>query len=195
MIRKPPQLVRVAAAAAVLLVSMAVFNRYMPYAPSNLALKEPPAVILTMEDAYLVGLGSKGKLWSLNARKVELSRDRSTTTLTGISHGKIYDQGKPVLNLVAGTAKYDVYYRNLLLGGGISVKSNTGDRINGQGANWSAASAILQSVGAVTMQTGWSKIEADSVALDVRKKEMYLEKVRIRVDLRQAEKKIAAEGS
>ena len=192
--RKPPQLIRVAAAAAALLVSVAVFKRYMPYGPSELALKEPPAVILTMEDAYLVGLGSKGKLWSLKARKVEMSQDRSTTTLTGIHDGRIFDRGKPVLKVDAGTAQYDIYYRNLQLGGGVSIRSNTGERISGPGAYWSAAAGVLQSTGRVVFETGWSRIEADSLALDTRKREMSLRNVRLRIDLGRANKLLGTEA-
>jgi hypothetical protein len=191
--RKPPQLMRVAAAAAALLVSVAVFKRYMPYRPSDLALKQPPAVILTMEDTYLVGLGSKGKLWSLKARKVEMSQDRSTTTLTGIREGRIFDNGKPVLKVDAGTARYDIYFRNLQLGGGISVRSSTGERISGPGAIWNAGAGVLQSTGPVTVETGWSKLTANSLTLDVGRREMSLEQVRMRVNLRQAEKLLSGE--
>jgi len=65
--RRPSTLTIAIAAGALLLLSVIVFRRYLPYTGMNLAPKQPPAVVMAIENAYLVGLGRSGKLWSIRA--------------------------------------------------------------------------------------------------------------------------------
>ncbi|MCL5104022.1 MAG: LPS export ABC transporter periplasmic protein LptC [Armatimonadetes bacterium] len=161
-------------AAAVLLVSIVAFKRYLPYANINFNLRQPPPVVLAMEDAYLVGLGHNGKLWSTKARSVEIAQNRSTTILTGIHDGKIFDKDKIALRVKAGHAVYDTYSRNLDLSEGILVEGTDRQRITGAGASWNSATSTLRSIGRVSFETASSKVTTDRLLMDLNKKELEM---------------------
>ncbi len=86
-----------------LLISVIAFRRYSPYTNRGLPPRKP-SIVLAMQDAYLVGMGHHGKLWSIHADKVEMSRNQATTILTGIRNGKIYSNNKVALKVDAGRA-------------------------------------------------------------------------------------------
>lgn len=186
--KRPNYPILALAAAAILLISVVAFKRYLPYTGSNLAPKEPPAIVLAMEDVRLVGFADRGKVWSAKARKVEIAQNRATTTLTGITHGRIYDEGKAALEIEAGRAVYDVHYRNLELDGGIVVRDMNGQTIRCPGASWNPAMAVLRSNGQVTFDADWSRLTAESMLLDVRKREMSMWKVGMVLDLKEVER-------
>jgi LPS export ABC transporter protein LptC len=184
MMRRLPYKALVAAAVLVLLLSAVVFRRYLPYRTDILVPHQPPAVVLAMEGAHLVGLGHSGKLWSVDADKVEMARDRSTTTITGITNGKIFDKGRVALKAKAGRAEYDVYGRNLRLSNGIEIIDAGGQKITGQGADWNSAGRVLRSNGQVSFETGRSKFITDRLIVDLNKEQAEMWNVRMELDIR-----------
>lgn len=170
-------------AGAALLLSVFVFRRYLPYTGIPATPKQPPTVVMTIEGACLVGLGRGGKLWSLRADKVEVAHNRSTTIVTGISDGNVYDGKHVAFSVRAGKAIYDSSYRSLALSGGLRVRSR-GQDLRLEGAVWNPATAILCSTGPVAYSAPWGKLAAERFQLDVRRKEMGLDQVRGSFDLK-----------
>lgn len=164
-----------------LVASVFVFRRYLPYTGVPLSPKEPPAVVLAMEDAKLVGLGGGQKLWSIRAGKIEMGRNRSGATITGISEGMIYDRGKPALSVYAGRADYDVFSRNLLLSKGIRIEGREGQKLSADGAIWNSFNSTLRSNGRISFESRWSKLSADSLVVDLRSRQMDMSNIRMRV--------------
>lgn len=185
--KRPSYLTLAIIAGAVLLLSVVAFKRYLPYTGMNLAPKQPPGVVLAMDNAYLVGLGHNGKLWSIKAKKVEISQDRVVTTVSGITDGKIYDKGKIALKVRAGRATYNTYIRDLVLTNGVRIESLDGQTISGPGASWNSAMGMLRSQGPVTVETKWSTLTADPLIVDLRNKEMCMWRINMRVNMRQAD--------
>lgn len=181
--RRPPYLGLVLLAAAILALSVAVFRHYLPYIGAPLALREPPAVPLTIEDAYLVGLGERGKVWSLRAERVEIGQDRAQTTLTGITEGRIYDRGEPVLFVSAGVAVYNTRTESLDLSRGIHVTGNGGESVTALGASWDASTSTLTSSGEVRFRNEWSDVVTESLRADLNKKELTMWNVRLKAKL------------
>ena len=173
----------VIAAAAILLVSIVAFKRYLPYTNINFNLRQPPPVVLAMEDAYLVGLGHNGKLWSTKARKVEIAQNRSTTILTGIHDGKIFDKDKIALRVKAGRAVYDTYTRDLQLSGGVLIDGANRQRITGEGASWNSTTSTLRSIGVVNFETPSSRITTERLVVDLRNHQMEMWNVRMKFRL------------
>ena len=165
------------AAGVILLLSVVVFKRYLPYVGDRLEVKEPPAIVLTMEDAYLVGLGKKEKRWSLRARKVEIGRNRSVTTLTDIFDGKIFDEGEVALNVTAGKVVYDERRDGLELSGGVSVEGLEGEKVTAEGARWDGSTSLLHGRGRVRLEGKWGDASGDDLVVDVKQKEMTMTNV------------------
>ena len=164
---------------AALAVSVAVFKRYLPYTGTPLVPKEPPPVVLTMEDARLVGLGRTGKLWSVKVGKIEIARNRSGAVLKEVTDGKIYDRGKVVLKVRAGKAACEINSRNLLLSDGISVEGTDGQKLSAEGATWNSADSILRTNGRVIFQSKLSRLTAESLVMDLRAKQLDMWNVRM----------------
>ena len=182
------------AAGVILLVSVMAFKRHLPYVGDRFNLKHPPAVVLAMEDTYLVGMDGKQKLWSLKARKVEISRDRSIATLTRITDGKIFDEGKVALKMTAGRAVYDDRREDLALSRGVAIEGREGDKVAAESVNWNSSTSVLRSTGPVRFERTWTKVAADDLEVDLKKKEMTMHNVRMSVDLREMERQAEKEA-
>lgn len=157
-----------------MLGSIYTLRRHLPYAGINLSPKQPPAVVLSMDDAYFVGLGSEGKTWSAKAKKVEIGQNRSLTRLTGIHDGKILQSGKPVFAVKAGAAIYDTYTKDLQLAGGVLINGLDGQTISAQGAIWNSATQSLRSTGEVEFRQRSNKIRTDQMRVNLRNREMEM---------------------
>ena len=168
-------------AGLILLVSILVFRRYLPYVGGTLAPEQSPSVVLQMRNAYFVGLDHKGKLWSLKASKVEIGQNRYMTTLTRITDGKIFDAGKPVLEVEAGKAVYNSLAGNLDMDKGITLSGSDGQKISAAGANWNSATSMLRSSGKVRYEAPWGRASTESVTVDMKTKEMTMTNVVISV--------------
>lgn len=185
--RRPSYLGLVLVAGAILTLSIIAFRRYLPYTGVPLAPREPPAVVLAMENAYFVGLNHQRKAWSLKAKKVEIGRDRSTTTLTSISDGRIFQNGKVALVVRAGQAVYSSREGDLLLADGVTVEGMDDQKVSAEGAYWNSETATLRSKGRVKFENKWSKATSDDVVVDLKKKEMTMSRVRLSVPMSEIE--------
>ncbi len=155
------------------MVSLVAFRGYLPYS-SSLVSNRQPTVVLQMNNAHFVGLTHGSKSWSLDATKVEIGQQRYITTLADITNGKIFESGKPILQVKAGQATYNSVFGDLLLEKGISVIGNDGQRVTAQGATWNSMTSTLRSKGEVVYQSDWGKAKTDRMLVDVKKQEMTM---------------------
>ena len=178
-------------AGAILLLSVVVFKRYLPYVGDRFQVKEQPAIVLAMEDAYLVGLGKKEKRWSLRARRVEIGRNRSVVTLTDIFDGNIFDDGEVALEVSAGKAVYDERRDDLQLSGGVSVEGRNGEKVTAKGARWDGSTSLLHGRGRARLEGEWGDASGDGLVVDVKQKEMTMTNVSGSVRIEQIERREA----
>jgi len=164
------------AIAALVVMGVIVFalRQYLPHSGIQLAPRKPPAVVLSMEGAYFVGLGHDGKQWSAQADRVEIGQNRSITNLTGIHDGKVFDNGKVALKIKAGNAVYDTFTRDLTLGGGVEIIGRRGQIITGAGADWNSTTQILRSKGPVGFRTKSSSVVTDALRVNLKDKQMEM---------------------
>lgn len=155
------------------MVSLVAFRGYLPYS-SGLLNNHQPAVTLQLNNAHFVGMTHGAKSWSLDAKRVEIGHVRHITTLQNINNGKIFEDGKPVLQMQAGQATYDSIFGNLLLEKGISVVGSGGSRLTADGATWNSTTSTLRSKGEVVYQSDWGKARTDRMLVDVKKQEMTM---------------------
>lgn len=172
-----------AAAGTILLLSIIAFRSYWPYAQGGIAPNEPPKVALAMRDAYFVGLGRRGKLWSLKARSVEIGQDRSVTTLRGVTDGRIFGSGRVLFKVRAGKAVYDAGNQTMRLCLGILIKGNKGQSVAATNARWSASNSTLESGGAVRFRTPSGETRANHLTVDLKKKELLMNNVCGKIDV------------
>lgn len=185
--RRPPYIGLALAAGLILLISLLAFRRYLPYVGGSLASTQQPSIVLQMRNAHFVGLNRKGKIWSLNAKSVEIGRNRYLTTLTGITQGKIFDSGKVALQMEAGRAVYNSIAGDLAMDNGISLVGADGQRVTARGANWNSATASLRSTGRVLFQSPWGQASTDRMLVDMRNKEMTMWNVTMSIKPNQQE--------
>ena len=170
-------------AGIILLLSLLVFRRYLPYVGGSLVASQPPTAVLEMHNAYFVGLNHKGKLWSLKAKNVEIGRNRYLTTLTNITDGRVFDAGKPAFKMKAGGAVYNSLVGDLTMDGGIHVTGADGQQLVAQGADWNSDTSSLRSKGRVQYQGQFGKASTDSVLVDMKRKEVTMWNVRGSLDI------------
>lgn len=160
----------------------------MPYVGSTLAPAAPPSIVLEMHNAYFVGLNHKGKIWSVRAKNVQIGRDRTLTTLTGVTQGRIFDGGGVALQMEAGRALYNSMVGDLAMDRGIKLTGSDGQKLTAQGADWNSASSTLRSTGKVYYESPWAKGSTGAVFVDTKNRELTMYNVDVTVDLLKVDK-------
>ena len=155
----------------------------MPYVGSTLAPTQPPSIVLDMRNASFVGLNHRQKVWSIKANRVQIGRDRTSTTLAGISQGKIFDRGKLALQVEAGRAMYNSAAGDLMMDGGIKLSGSDGQVLTAKGASWNSTSSTLRSNGQVNYKSPWASASTKEMLVDMKNKEMTMRNVTLSVDL------------
>ncbi len=176
------------ALAVILITTAYIYRGYLPYSRSSILPQNPPEVIMSLENAYLVGVGKKGKVWSAKAKKVEISFDRTTAMFDDINDAKIFDEGKLKLRARAGRAVYNTKTKNVELSDGISLEGNEGQTVKGFGAFWNSKTSELRSSGNVEFRNKWSVCKANSLLVNLKNKEMTLDNVIMTVEIETLEK-------
>lgn len=156
-----------------LLSSMVAFRRYLPYAGGAMVNRQP-AIVLQMRNAHFVGINRGAKIWSLDAKTVEIGQNRHITTLDGIKNGKIFDAGKMALKVEAGRAIYNSAGGNLTLDKGIRLNDADDQQVTAQGAHWNSITSTLHSKGRVLYHSSWGKASSDRLQVDMKNKEMTM---------------------
>lgn len=182
------------AAGFILLISVVAFKKYLPYAGSTVSLKEPPSVVISMEDTRLIGMGDGDKAWSLEADRVDISRDRSVATVYNISDGLIFEDKKIAFEVEAGSARYDTRRKDLQLTDGISIQGSDGRKITGSSAYWNSTTSTLRSSQQVDVEMPTGKITAKDVTVDLKSKEISMSDVELQIDVEEVKRKISQEG-
>lgn len=185
--KRPSHLILLLAAVAILPLGLIALRQHLPYAASGLASRQPPPVVLSMENAYLVGLGRSGKIWSAHAESVEMAQNRYSVELKNIHDGEVIDKGKTVLKLSAGRADYNLYARDLRLSDGVLVEGDDGQSIKALGASWNWSTGILRSNGGVAYKSNWGSANAEALEVNLRNHRMRMWNGEIRARISQAE--------
>lgn len=167
--------------AAIISVSIYTLKRYAAYKSSVFNLQKPPAIVLSMKNVYIVGIGNKGKIWSVKAKNVDIGQNRSRAEIIKLTNGQIYNNNKPILKIKAGKAICDTYRKDLQLSNGIFIEGMDGQKISGEGALWNSASSTLRSIGKVKFQDKIGNINTDNLVVNIKSKEMDMQNVNMQI--------------
>jgi lipopolysaccharide export system protein LptA len=172
----------VAAVIGLSILSMRVFGRYQPLAGLMGGSAGLAQIGLELQNSQAVGLIAGRPRWKIGARLITFSRDQRSVSVTGVSHGKLYDAvGHVIVALRAGGAVYQspmpIFSAGpvgvLQVSGGIQARllQTFGPTIMAAGLTWNPLANQVQSIGPVTAQfparagtaIGGARLTADSL--------------------------------
>ncbi|MGC8862347.1 MAG: LPS export ABC transporter periplasmic protein LptC [Armatimonadota bacterium] len=161
----------------VLILSVAVFRRHLPYTGMNLAPAVPPPVVMTIEDARIIGVSGGVKLWSVRAKNVELAQNRLVVTLDNVTDGSVFDKGNSILSIRAGRITYNIAARDMQLSKGVTIAGSRGQRITAAGAVWNSYTGILRSTTHVAFESPLGRMKAEELVVNVRNRRLQMSNV------------------
>ena len=80
----------------------------------------------------------------------------------------MFDKGKVVLKVKAGSAVYNTFTKDLTLGGGVEITGGQGQKITGAGADWNSATQTLLQHGPVDLQTNSGTATTGALRVDLK---------------------------
>jgi LPS export ABC transporter protein LptC len=151
-----------AAAAIAIVAASAAFwltaRRITPEPPESPPV--PPEIQVKFERITVRGRAEGDRLWELEARSIELTKDQKLTRLDGLRRATLLADGKPQLSASAKWAKLESPSRDIELGGGVEVRSDSGMALRADSLRWRASEERLVSTGPVTMDLGDTTVNA-----------------------------------
>lgn len=104
--------------------------------------------------------------WQLAVKDIEMSAGGRTVAAEGLKDGLLYDaEGRPVLRLTAGQAKYNTVRKDFELTGSVEAVSHRGAVITTEKVQWVPEEQTLRCPGQVTMKAEGITLTADNLDL------------------------------
>jgi hypothetical protein len=182
--RFPPVRSLAAPAAAVVMVgliaaSLIWLKDYRPFGSPQ------PATAMTdiglrLGKVELAGRADGKRAWRMQARQVEVSRDRLTTVFTSISNGVVYDHDKPAANLKAARVTYSSFNKDLVAEGGIKMTASNKMAVGTDALKWSFLTRKLTCPTKLSFAMGAARGSADSLDADLANDVVLIRKVNLR---------------
>lgn len=188
---------KVLAIAAILLMLLCVyvFRHYLPYSGIDLSPRQTPAIVISMNNVYMAGVGKCGKMWSAKAQKVEIGQNRIIAELVDIHDGKIYSDNQIVMRATAKGGVYNLFSKELMLQGSVVLTGNNGQMITGKGADWNSMTKTLRSIGRVNYISGKTNITADSLFVDMKTKRMDMQNLNMTFTVDDLKRELSEAGN
>lgn len=150
-----------------------------PFGPAGAELSNDQfaGVGFRFENATLVGWASGEKTWRIQARAVDVSKDRQRATFRRITRGYLLKKGEPVATISASEAIYNTITGNVSVPGTAEVKVKNGPSLKAKSIYWNAAKSRLACLGGVSATIGSSTVQGERMLADLEKKELNISKV------------------
>jgi LPS export ABC transporter protein LptC len=133
----------------------------------------PPNVTLRLNDVSAVGRKNNQKAWSLTAKQVDSSKDRSRVDFVGDINVVLYSEHKPRATVKANTATYLAPNQTLIVGGGVvgvlkDPQSGTDDlKLETNQVQWSIGGRQVNAPNAVTLTLKDGRITGTNMTVDL----------------------------
>lgn len=132
---------------------------------------------IRFKNAELVGRTGGKKVWVLDARTVELSRDRMTATFSGVDRGYMLKDGERFAALSADRVIYNTINRNVIIPESAQLKLTSGPAFKVRNVLWNGWESKLICQGGVDVEIGGSTVHGEQMTADLRNKELIMKKV------------------
>lgn len=133
---------------------------------------------LRFEGATLIGWADHQKAWQIQAKAVEVSRDRRLATFRGVKESYLMQKGERVASIAADEVVYNTITRNVSVPGAVTLRVKNGPALKTKSIFWNSAKSKLACTGGVTAVIDGSILQGDKMVADLEKKELTVTKVR-----------------
>jgi|GEM_PF-1528889 len=137
-----------------------------------------------LKGASIILRSDGSRVWDLKAETIEVARDRRTTSLSGITNGTLYRDGKPLMALSAPRAVFDNSSRSLTITGGVTVTGPKGMKLITHSIAWVPSAKRLVCPGPVTVRTPNGILMGDRLEADLDLQQCTIYGIRLRADTR-----------
>jgi hypothetical protein len=110
--------------------------------------------------------------WELSADRVEVSGDERTTVMKGLRRAALLHRGKPEIEASAGEVRLDNATRDLVLGGGVTLRTAGGLEVKAKALRWLAKDERLESVGPAEMRLGEARLTTPLALYEAARKRL-----------------------
>jgi len=140
-------------------------------------------VVIRLKNARLVGRSGGKKIWTFEARTIDVSRDRRLATFKGVTRGSLLQNGRRIASLSAGEVIYNTFTQNVAVPGSAEIALTDGPSFKVRDAYWDAGKSRLVCQGGVDATLAGSALHGERMTVDVEKKELTIHKVSGRIRL------------
>ena len=178
------------AAGGLWLTARRIAPRQAPSSPVS------PDVEVKFERITVRGRAHGDRRWELEARTVELTKDRRLARLQGLRRATLYADGQPQLYARAEWAQLESPAGDIQLGGGVELTSPRGLVLRARSLRWHAEQERLDSAGPVEMEVGEAMVTAPRAyylaagekmicgdGVEIRQQDSYLSGDKLTADL------------
>ena len=141
-----------------------------PPAVSGAAQPEEPRV--AFKKMTVRGWSAHKLEWELSADRVEVSRDHRTTVMKGLRRAALLRRGKAEVEASAGEVRLDNRTRDLLLAGGVTLRTAAGLEVEAKAMRWIAERDELRSLGPAEMRLGEARLTTPLAIYDAAHKRL-----------------------
>ena len=132
---------------------------------------------LVFEGATLVGWSERQRIWKIQAKTVEVSRDRRRATFRHVTAGSLIKAREPIATMKAGKVVYNTITRNAFVPGAAALAVKDGPSFKTNSIYWKASASRLACGGGVSATFGGSTFHGEKMVADLAKKELTISKV------------------
>lgn len=144
---------------------------------SRLGTDHMAGVGIRFEGAQLVGRANGEKVWVIEARTIDISKDRRKATFRGLSRGSLLQNDKKIASISADEVVYNMFTQNVASPGTAELKLENGPCLKVRKVFWNAQSSKLFCEGGVDAVFGASTMHGERMIADLDKKEITASKV------------------
>ena len=156
-----------------------------PLGPLSLRLgqNKPEGVSIRFKNAKLVGRSDGKKVWTFQAKAVEVSKDRRLATFHGITSGSLLQDGKQVASLSAKKVFYNTITRNVTVPDGAEFKLKEGPAFRVRDILWNAGESTLICKNGIDVEMAEGTLHGERMTAYIGKKELVIQKVKGQIKL------------
>ena len=144
---------------------------------SKLQTDRMAGVGIRFDRAQLVGRSNGKKVWVIEARTIDISKDRRKATFRGLSRGSLLQNDKRIASISADHVVYNMFTQDVASPGPAELKLENGPSLKVRKVFWNARDSKLFCEGGVDAVFGASTMHGERMTADLEKKEITASKV------------------
>lgn len=149
----------------------------------NLGKDRMEGIGIRFKGATLVGRSGGKKVWEINARSIDISKDRRLATFSGLTHGSLLQNDKKIASISADRVVYNIFSRDVSTPGTAEMKIVNGPSFKVHKVYWNSRKSRLFCEGGVDLVIGANTMHGERLTADLERKEIVATKVKGQIKL------------